>query len=134
MPTEPLPSCHALAVVTGLLTFFGALVIQGVAIGDMAGAFRREVFDIGPYWLFSLPTCYLAAGVLGYLGQVRSWCWSLEMIATHGIATVLFTGSGLNLLPLALVFSLVLAIPGMITGWIGARVYRFRAAMQQAGR
>ncbi|HYZ26868.1 MAG TPA: hypothetical protein VE597_08160 [Geminicoccaceae bacterium] len=134
MSPERVLFCHGFAIATGLLTFFGSLIIQGLAVGDMAGALRREVFDIAPYWFFGLPVCYVAAGLLGYLGQVRSWRWSLEMIGTHCVATLLFTGSGLNLLPIALVFSLVLAVPGILTGWVGAWVYRFRTAMQRGSR
>ena len=134
MSPERVLFCHAFAIVTGLVTFFGSLVVYAIATGDMAGALRREVFDIGPYWFFGLPVCYVAAGLLGYLGQVRSWRWSFEMIGTHGVATLLFTGSGLNLLPLALVFSLILALPGIVTGLVGAWVYRFREAMQRGSR
>jgi hypothetical protein len=134
MSPERVLFCHAFAIATGLFTFFGSLIIQGLAVGDMAGALQREVFDIGPYWFFGLPVCYVAAGLLGYLGQDRSWRWSLEMIGTHGVATLLFTGSGLSLWPIALVFSLVLALPGMVTGWVGAWVYRFREAMQRGRR
>lgn len=134
MPPERSLLCHALAVATGVVTFVGSLIIYGLAIGDMARAFQREVFDIAPYWYFGLPVCYLVAGLLGYLGPVRSWRWSLDMIGTHAVGTVLFTGSGLNLWPIALVFALGLALPGVLTGWLGALVHRFRAAMQQADR
>jgi hypothetical protein len=134
MSPDRLLLCHALAVATGLVTFFGALIVYGLATGDMAGAFRREVFDIGPYWYFALPVCYLAAGVLGYLGPVRSWRWSLEMIGTQMAATILFTGSGLSLWPLALVFGLALAIPGILAAWLGTLVHRFRTAMREANR
>jgi len=44
---------------------------------------------------------------------------------------LLFAGSGLNLWPLALLSALVLALPGMLTSWLGALVYRFRTAAQQ---
>jgi hypothetical protein len=132
MPPERLLLSHALAVAIGLLTFFGSLIIYGLTIDDMARAFQREVFDIGPYWYFGLPVSYLAAGLLGYLGPVRSWRWSLEIIGTHMVGTILFTGSGLNLLPIALLFGLALAIPGILTAWFGALAHRFRAAMQQA--
>jgi hypothetical protein len=132
MPPERSLFCHALAVATGLFTFVGSLIIYGLAIGDMARALEREVFDIGPYWYFGLPVCYLAAGLLGYLGPVRSWRWRLELIGTHMVSSLLFTGSGLNLLPLALLFGLALAIPGILTAWLGALVHRFCAAMQQA--
>jgi hypothetical protein len=134
MPPERSLVCHGLAVATGLLTFVGTLIIHGLAIGDMARAVQYEVFDIGPYWYFGLPVCYLAAGLLGYLGPVRSWRWSLDMIGTHMGATILFTGSGLNLWPIALVFGLVLTLPGILTAWLGALVHRFRAVTQEVDR
>ena len=56
------------------------------------------------------------------------------MIATHMAGTILFSGSGLSLWPVAVVFGLVLALPGILAGWLGALVYRFRSAMQQADR
>jgi hypothetical protein len=134
MSPDRLLLCHALAIATGLATFFGSLIVHGLATGDMAQAFHRELFDIAPYWYFGLPVCYLVAGVLGYLGPLRSWRWSLEMIGTHMAATILFTGSGLNLWPLALVFGLALALPGILAAWLGARVRRFRTAMREASR
>ena len=134
MPPERVLLYHALAVTIGLATFFGSLIIHGLEISDMARALQREVFDVGPYWYFGLPVCYLAAGLLGYLGPVRSWRWSLEMIGTQMVGMLLFTGSSLNLWPLALVFGLALALPGILTAWLGALVYRFRAAMQQSAR
>ena len=131
MPAERAPLCHGLAVITGLLTYLGSLAIHGLATGDLAGAFAREAVDVGPYWYFGLPVCYLVAGVLGYLGRVRSWRWTLDMLATHAVCMLLFAGSGLNLWPLALLSALVLALPGMLTSWLGALVYRFRTAAQQ---
>jgi hypothetical protein len=125
--------CHALAVATGILTYVGALVIAGLATGDMARAFAREAIDTAPYWFFALPVCYLAAGALGYLGRVRPWRWSLDMLATHALCMLLLAGSGLGLWPLALLLSLLLALPGVLTAWLGALLRRRRAAMDQAG-
>jgi hypothetical protein len=132
MPAERAPLCHGLAVVTGLVTYLGLMVIAGLVIGDLAGTLQREAIDVAPYWLFSLPLCYLAAGVLGYLCPVRTWRWSLDMIGTHAVCMVLLTGGGPNLWPLALALALVLALPGILTGWLGGFVYRFRSALHQA--
>ena len=126
--------CHALAVATGLSTYLGTLLIEGLASGDLARAAGREAMDLAAYWYFALPVCYLAAGVLGYLCPLRTWRWSLEMIATHSVCTLMLAGSGLSLWPLALIFALILALPGMLTGWLGGRVRRFRAALHEAGR
>jgi hypothetical protein len=122
MPASRAPLCHALAVGTGLLTYLATLAIDGLARGDMTRAFGREAMDAAPYWYFGLPVCYLVAGLLGYLCPVRTWRWSLDMLATHSISTLLFAGSGLDLWPLALVVALVLALPGMLTAWLGGFV------------
>ena len=100
----------------------------------MARAFAREAVDLGAYWYFALPVSYLVAGLLGYLGPVRTWRWSLEMLATHAVCMLLFAGSDLSLWPLALLPALVLALPGMLTAWLGSVVHRFRSASKEAGR
>jgi len=56
------------------------------------------------------------------------------MIATHSVCTLLFAGSSLNLWPLALVFALVVALPGVLTAWLGGLIRRFRSALHEAGR
>jgi hypothetical protein len=134
MPATPAPLCHALAVVTGALTYLGALALDGFMTGDMARSFAREAIDTGPYWYVALPVCYLVAGLLGYLGRSRPWRWSLDMLATHAVCTLLLAGSGLNLWPLALVLSLVLALPGILTAWLGSVAYRCRATLDAPGR
>jgi hypothetical protein len=134
MPAERAPLCHGLAVMTGLVTYLGSLAIEGLATGDLARAVAREAVDVGPYWYFGLPVCYLVAGLLGYLGRVRSWRWSLDMLATHSVCTLLFAGSGLSLWPFALLLALVLALPGMLTAWLGALVYRSRTALHEVDR
>jgi hypothetical protein len=134
MPAERAPLCHALAVMTGLVTYLGSLAIHGLATGDLAGAFAREAVDVGPYWYFGLPVCYLVAGPLGYFGRVRSWRWSLDMLATHAVCTQLLAGSSLSLWPIALLLALVLALPGMLTAWLGTLVHRFRTAPHEVDR
>jgi hypothetical protein len=130
MPATRAPLCHALAVATGLLTYLGTLLIEGLAGGDLTRVLGREAWDTGAYWYFGLPVCYLLAGVLGCFGRERSWRWSLDMLATHAVCTPLFAGSSLDLWPLALVTALVLAVPGMLTAWLGALICRLCAAPQ----
>ena len=134
MPPERAALCHGLAVITGVLTYLGTVTIHGLASGDMARAFAREAVDLAPYWYFGLPVCYLVAGGLGYLGPVRTWRWSLDMLATHALCTLLLAGSSLNLWPLALIFALILALPGILSAWLGAIAYRRRTALHEAER
>ena len=101
-------------------------------IGDMARALQREAADVAPYWILGLPVCYVIAGFLGYFVPVRTWRWSVDMLATHSVCTMVLAGSGLSIWPLALV--LALALPGMLTAWLGGLAYRLRAATEQADR
>jgi hypothetical protein len=120
--------CYTIAVAAGLATALGAQLLAGIATGDIAGALRRELVDLGTYWLFALPACYAAAGVLGWLGPVRTWRWIVVMLAIHSAYMILVTGSGLSLLPLALAMMAVIALPGVLTGWLGGLIRRLRDA------
>ena len=53
---------------------------------------------------------------------------SLDMLATHVVCMPLFAGSGLNLWPPALLYAPILALPGILTAWIGSRVQCSRMA------
>jgi hypothetical protein len=125
--------CYAIAAAMAFLTAFGVQLRAGIATGDFARAFGRELVDLGDYWLVALPVCYVAAGVLGYLGPVRTWCWILTMIAVHSVYMVLTAGSGLSLLPLALIMTAVICLPGLVTGWLGGFIRRCRAAALSGG-
>jgi hypothetical protein len=116
--------CYTIAVATALSTALGAQLLAGIASGDVARALDRELVDLGTYWLVALPVCYAVAGVLGYMGPVRTWRWIVTMIATHSVYTIVVAGSGLSLLPLALVMTAVIAAPGILTGWLGGLIRR----------
>jgi hypothetical protein len=122
-PERTLP-CYTIAVATALASALGAQLLAGIASGEGLSAFRRELVDLGTYWLLALPVCYLVAGVLGYLGRVRTWRWILTMIAIQSLYGILAAGSGLSLLPLALVMTAVIALPGLVTGWLGGLIRR----------
>jgi hypothetical protein len=120
--------CYMIAVAIALSTALGAQLLTGIASGDVARALGRELVDLGTYWLIALPVCYLAAGVLGYLGPVRTWRWIVTMIAVQSLYGILAAGSGLSLLPFALVMTVVIALPGVLTGWLGGLIRRRRDA------
>jgi hypothetical protein len=128
MTPERTQLCYMVAVATALSTALGAQLLAGLASGDIAGALARELVDLGTYWLVALPVCYLVAGVLGYMGPVRTWRWIVTMIATQSVYTILAAGSGLSLLPLALAMTAVIAAPGILTGWLGGLIRRRAAA------
>jgi hypothetical protein len=125
--------CYAIAAATAFSTAFGVQLLAGIVTGDFARAFASELVDIGPYWLLALPVCYLVAGVLGYLGPVRTWRWILTMIAVHSVYMALTAGGGLSLLPLALIMTAVICLPGLVTGWLGGLVRRYREVARSNG-
>ena len=125
--------CYALAAATAFATAFGVQLRAGIASGDFARAFGRELVDLGDYWLVALPVCYAAAGVLGYLGPVRTWRWILTIIAVHSAYMVLTAGSGLSLLPFALIMTAVICLPGLVTGWLGGFIRRYRDVARSNG-
>jgi hypothetical protein len=128
MTPERTQLCYMVAVAMALSTALGAQLLAGLASGDIAGALARELVDLGTYWLVALPVCYLVAGVLGYMGPVRTWRWIVTMIATHSVYTILVAGGGLSLLLLALVMTAVIAVPGILIGWLGGLIRCRRAA------
>ena len=128
MTPERTVLCYTLAVASALATALGAQLLAGIAGGDVARALGRELVDLGPYWLVSLPVCYAVAGVLGYVGPVRTWRWILTMIAVQSVYGILAAGSGLSLLPLAAAMTAVIVLPGLVTGWLGGLIRRRRDA------
>ena len=120
--------CYALAVATALSSALGAQLLAGIAGGDVARALGRELVDLTAYWLLAPPICYAVSGVLGYLGPLRPWRWILTMIAVQSVYGILAAGSGLSLLPLAAAMTAVIALPGLVTGWLGGLIRRRRDA------
>jgi hypothetical protein len=120
--------CYAIAVLAALLTALGVQLLTGIASGEVGRAFSRELVDLGFYWLVALPICYVVAGVLGYIGPVRTWRWIVTMIAVQSVYMLISAGSGLSLLPFALAMTAVIAVPGLVTGWLGGLIRRHRDA------
>jgi hypothetical protein len=128
MTSERTLLCYTIALLVALGSALGAQLVAGIAGGDVARAFRRELVDLPTYWLLALPVCYLAAGALGWLGPVRTWRWIITMIAVQSVYGMLAAGSDLSLWPLALIMTIVIALPGVLTGWLGGWLRRRRDA------
>jgi hypothetical protein len=122
-------ACYVTAVITGLVSSLGVLLLAGVLSGQVPETLRREAWDVGSYWLIGLPLCYLVAGMLGWLGPERIWRWPLAMMATQGIVMLLFSRNDFSLLPLGVILLGTLALPGILTAWIGRCAKRCREAM-----
>lgn len=126
--------CYALAVVTALVGAAGAQVVAGFSTGSYARAFSRELVDLPSYWLLSLPLCYLVAGVLGYLGPVRTWRWIVTMMAVQALYMVITAGSGLSLLPFMIVMVALISLPGIVAGRVGGNFGRARGTSSSGSR
>jgi hypothetical protein len=124
-PTRTATS-YVVSVVTGLMSSVGVLLLTGIMSGEVAKTLRREAWDTELYWLVGLPLCYLVAG---WLGPQRIWRWPLVMMATQVLVMLLPSRSGFSLLPLGLVLFAILALPGILTAWIGRCMRRFKDAM-----
>jgi hypothetical protein len=133
MTPERTQLCYTIAVVVALASALGAQLLAGIATGDVARALARELVDLATYWLVALPLCYVAAGGLGYMGPVRTWRWIVTMIAVQSLYGMLAAGSDLSLLPFALIMTVAIALPGVLTGWLGGLVRRRRDAATQSG-
>lgn len=121
--------CYVTAVITGLVSSVGVLLLTGVLSGRLPETLRREAWDVDLYWMAGLPLCYLVAGMLGYVRPHRVWRWPAAMMATQGVCMLLFSGSGLSLLPLGLILLAVLALPGILAAWLGRCARRFKDAL-----
>ncbi len=120
---------------------FAVWAVLSLAAGRMVdGRFIvREAWDTPAYFKLGLPVLLAGAGVAGWLWPKRVWRWALLVVAGQGVAMALIhpPGTGLGLLPLAIVFigvplALILTIVAVVgavvsrRGWDGAILVRGR--------
>ena len=110
MPNTPaLP--FALSAATGL-----ALWIVAAQIGD-----RAEPWDAPQFWSIFYPLAIITAGAFGLAFPTRPWRWAVTIILMQ-LPVMVFSGSGLGLLPLGLIMLMFLSIPAVIlatiAGWL----------------
>ncbi|MGH7166306.1 MAG: hypothetical protein ACREIS_12370 [Nitrospiraceae bacterium] len=102
---------YGVAVVSGILVW--------VAVSTASG--KSEAWDSEWYFLIGIPVvCVVSAG-LGFVEPNRPWRWGLAPLLAQAVWMIATEGAG-NLLPLGLVVFGVLAIPSMMTAWLGAFV------------
>jgi hypothetical protein len=88
---------------------------------------RAEPWDSSFYWSGSYPLSLLLTGCLGFAFPERTWRWAVAMTFTQ-LPILLFAGSDFGLLPLGLILLAFLALPAVLTGWIGGRLRRWSKA------
>ena len=80
---------------------------------------RKEAWDHWSYFLVSIPLMAILAAYAGYRAKSRAWRWPLTLISAQFVTALLLGGFG-YLFPLGIVVFAVLAVPMMITAWVGA--------------
>ena len=102
---------------------YGAAVAAGIGVWVVVSevSHRREAWDSEWYFLIGIPVVCMVAAGLGFVEPRKPWRWGLIPLMAQAVWMVVTQGVG-NLLPLGLVVFGVLAIPSMITAWLGALV------------
>jgi hypothetical protein len=128
MSVSPYPRSNV-AVTVAVGVGFVVWTVLSLAAGRVYdGTFMvREAWDTPAYFSVGLPILLAGAGIAGWLRPERVWRWALLVVAGHVAAMVLIhpAGTGLGLLPLAIVFiGLPLALLLTIAAIVGALISR----------
>lgn len=100
---------YAVAVVAGVLVWVAVTAVSG----------RREAWDAPSYFLIGIPIICAVSAALGFVEPYKPWRWGLVPLMAQAVWMIVVQGAG-NLLPLGLIVFAVLAIPSMMTAWLGA--------------
>ena len=102
---------------------YGAAVVTGIVVWIVVSkvSHRREAWDSQWYFMVGVPVVCVVSAVLGYLEPNRPWRWGAAPLAGQFFWMLVTQGPG-NLLPLGVIVFGILAIPSMITAWLGALV------------
>jgi hypothetical protein len=128
MSVSAYPRSNAAAMVA-VGAGFAVWAVLSLAAGRMVdGRFMvREAWDTPAYFTVGLPVLLAGAGIAGWHRPERVWRWALLVVAGQAAAMALIhpAGSGLGLLPLAIVFvGLPLALVLTIAAIVGALISR----------
>lgn len=112
--------------------FLQALVVLSIGvvfwiIVNMASG-TREPWDAEHYWTFAYPLALALSTGLGFVLRSRSWLTGALLMLAQLPVMIANTGAG-PLILVGLMFLCVLAIPAIITAWLGAR---FRNSLDRA--
>jgi len=102
---------------------YGVAVVVGAAVWVVVSTIshRREAWDSEWYWLVGVPVVCVLSAVLGFVEPDRPWRWGVAPLVGQFFWMLVTQGPG-NLLPLGVIVFGVLAIPSIITAWLGALV------------
>lgn len=93
---------------------FGSACLLGLGLWSAAARFsqRTEPWDAPDYWAIAYPVAIALCGGLGFVFPDRPWRWALTLMLMQ-LPVMILGGSGFGLLPLGLVLTAVLALPGL---------------------
>ena len=92
---------------------FISAVLLGLMLWIVAARFsqRAEPWDSPDYWTLTYPIAIALCAALGFAFPDRPWRWALTLMLMQ-LPVMILGGSGFGLLPLGLVLTVALALPG----------------------
>lgn len=84
----------------------------------------QDPTELLSYWQIGYPISILLSGVMGIFFPDRPWRWAVNIIWIQFVMGLITTKSDLNLLPPGIFLYMLLTVPCIISGYIGAWVSR----------
>ena len=87
-------------------------------------AHSQDPTELISYWQIGYPASIFISGAMGIFWPDRPWRWGVIIIWVQFIMGLITTKGDLNLLPLGILFYMLITVPCIISGYIGAWVSR----------
>jgi hypothetical protein len=88
-----------------------------VSISRISGL--PEAWDSGLYYVYGIPITMVVSFALGYSCSRNPWRWPLTIMVSQALVAIIQNPMA-NLLPLGLIAFGVLAVPGLLSAYLGA--------------
>jgi hypothetical protein len=98
-----------------------------IGIGVWEGIERvtgLEAWDHSAYWWLGYPLMIASAGALGFAFPRRPWRWGMLIVGGQLVWSFIGVAGQAVLLPFALLIFLVLSLPCVLAGCLGAWLHR----------
>jgi hypothetical protein len=104
-----------------------SVVIGGILwIAFESGAKAQDPDAQLVYWEVGYPISVLISGILGSFFPVRPWRWGVGIIWAQFVLGLVTTTGDLNLLPPGILLYMIITIPCIISGYVGAWITSLR--------
>ena len=87
-------------------------------------AHSQDPTELLSYWQIGYPISILLSGAMGIFFSDRPWRWGVHIIWVQFVMGLITTKSDLNLLPPGILLYMLLTVPCIVSGYIGAWVSR----------